>query len=144
MNKERFKLIPEVHLIIIRDGRILLLLRANTGYEDNKYSVIAGHHDGNESLRVAMVREAREEAGLIIKSEDLKFVHVMHRNSDQERISFFFVPEKWVGEPENMEPDKCNDLSWFPLGNLPENMVVYVKKVIGYYQENIFYSEFGW
>jgi 8-oxo-dGTP diphosphatase len=142
--KERFKVIPEVHLIFIRDNKILLLLRANTGYEDNKYSVVAGHIDGNETLTAAMAREAHEEAGLTIKPEDLKFVHVMHRSSDQERMSFFFVPEKWEGEPQNMEPDKCDDLSWFPINELPDNMVSYVKTVIGYYLKNIQYSEFGW
>jgi hypothetical protein len=34
---ERFKLVSAVHLFFIRDGKILLLRRFNTGYEDGKY-----------------------------------------------------------------------------------------------------------
>ena len=49
MSKERFKLIVDVHLLLIKDGKIVLLKRANTGYEDGKYGLIAGHADGNET-----------------------------------------------------------------------------------------------
>ncbi len=52
----RFSLIPEVHLILESNGQLLLLKRANTGYEDGNYSLVAGHIDGNESAREAMVR----------------------------------------------------------------------------------------
>ena len=63
---ERFKLVVAVHLILIEDGKILLLRRYHTGYEDGNYSVVAGHIDGDESVIKAMQREALEEAGITI------------------------------------------------------------------------------
>ena len=50
------------HFFLVRDRKILLLRRQNTGYEDGKFSVVAGHLDGDEEVSAAMVREAREEA----------------------------------------------------------------------------------
>ena len=88
--KERFKIIPTSHLFLIKNNKILLLRRFNTGYEDGNYSVVAGHLDRNETFAQAMTREAKEEAGIDIKPGDLEVVHVMHRKQpNEERIDFF-------------------------------------------------------
>jgi ADP-ribose pyrophosphatase YjhB (NUDIX family) len=140
----RFRLIPEVHLILENQGRILLLQRYNTGYEDGKYSVVAGHVDGNEPARDAMCREAKEEADLLIHPNDLELRHVIHRRSEEERASFFFSSTRWSGQPRNAEPHKCSDLSWFPVAELPANMVGYVRHAIVQALAGNVYSEFGW
>ena len=64
---ERFKIITAVHLILIENERVLLQRRYNTGYEDGKYSVVAGHVEENEDVITAMQREALEEIGIRIK-----------------------------------------------------------------------------
>ena len=56
----RFKLIASVYVLFVKDGKILMLRRANTGYEDGNYSLVAGHADGNEALTAATAREAQD------------------------------------------------------------------------------------
>ncbi|HUD07311.1 MAG TPA: NUDIX domain-containing protein [Candidatus Saccharimonadales bacterium] len=144
--KERFKLIPAVYLLLRRDNEILLLRRANTGYQDGKYSVIAGHQDGDELSTDAIIREAEEEAGIELSQTDLKFVHIAHRltrnQKDQERIDLFFEAWRWDGEVTNKEPGKCDDLSWFPLDKLPDNMLPLVRLVIEDVLSGVIYSEY--
>src|SRR5689334_20116430 len=114
----RFRHLVAVHLFLIRDGEVLLLRRANTGFADGQYSVVAGHLDGDETVGTAARREAQEEAGITIAPEDIEVVGVMQRRADRpgddEWIDFFVVARQWAGVVRNMEPQKCDDLSWFP------------------------------
>jgi 8-oxo-dGTP diphosphatase len=148
--KQRFRLIPASYLFLIKDARVLLLRRANTGYEDGNWSVPAGHLEGDEAATYTMVREAKEEIGLHINAKDLTLVHVMHRRGideygkENERVAFFFALEKWEGEPENMEPNKCDSLDWFALTNLPKNTIPYIRFALEAYQSHNTFSEEGW
>ncbi len=142
--EERFKLISAVHIFVIKDHQILLLRRFNTGFADGQYSVVAGHLDGNEEIKTAAIREAKEEAGIIIKPDDIQVVGVMHRISNDERIDFFLTTKRWLGEIKNMEPHKCDRLEWFDMNSLPENIVPYVKKAIENFQEGRWFDSYGW
>ncbi|MBU5590221.1 NUDIX domain-containing protein [Clostridium sp. MSJ-4] len=144
MIKKKFQMPVAVHLLLIREGKILLLRRFNTGYEDGNYSVVAGHLDGDEDVKSAMIREAMEEAGIEIKANNLQIVGVMHRKSEVERIDFFLVADSWNNEIVNMEPEKCDDLSWFEIDNLPFNTIPYIKKAIENYISGIQFDIYGW
>ena len=147
MEKERHKIIPASYLVLIKEDKILLSRRFNTGYQDGKYSLVAGHVDKGETFTQCLVREAKEEANISVKPEDLKVVHVMQRDSkaekNNERVDVFFLAEKWDGAPANKEPHKCDDLSWFDLEEIPENTIPYIKQAIDCIKNKIFYSEHG-
>jgi len=147
MSKERPKVIPTVYLILVKDNKILLSRRFNTGFADGKYSFPAGHLDNDEeTFKQAIIREAKEEIGVEIV--DLELVHVMHRKqlepTNERRINLFFIASKWRGEPKIMEPNKCDDLSWFEIDKLPNNVIPYIKQAIDCLKNKITYSEYGW
>lgn len=140
-----FQMPVAAHLLLKRDKEVLLLLREGTGYEDGKYSVVAGHLDGNEPATTAMIREAREEAGIQIKKEWLELACVMHRKApDRESIDFFYTCRKWEGEIKNMEPDKCGGLHFVNEDEIPENTIEYVRAGIKASHNGTKYVEFGW
>ena len=112
---------------------------------DGFYGVPSGHLDGNETARAGCAREIKEEIGIDINPEDLHVVHVMHRKAqNDERIDFFMTADAYTGEVTNMESHKCDDLQWFELDNLPENMVDYVKVALQHYLNGVSYSECGY
>ena len=121
-----------------------MLRRHNTGYEDGNYGVVVGHLDGNEEIRAAMIREAREEAGIEILPSDLEAVSVMQDLTDEEYVSFFLTASKWSGEVTNMEPHKCDDLSWFDLDDLLQNTIPYVRRAIDNYRNGTWFDSLGW
>ncbi|MDB4977907.1 MAG: hydrolase [Candidatus Peribacteria bacterium] len=144
MPKDRFKLIPEVYLLLFKENKTLLLKRANTGYEDGNYGLVAGHKEEGESATEAIIREAKEEAGIIINPSDVQFVHICHRKDKDERISFFFTANTWHGTIVNCEPHKCDELSWFPVDQLPANTIACIRSVLQEVRNGETYSEFGW
>jgi 8-oxo-dGTP diphosphatase len=145
MTSEKFLIRAAVYLIPLKGNKILLSRRYKTGWMDGNYSLIAGHLDGNESVSSAMIREAKEEAGITIQKKDLIPATVIHRvYPGQEYVDFFFVARKWTGTPKIMEPDKCDCMDWFSLNNLPKNLLSYVKDAIKKYQDKIPFFESGW
>lgn len=143
-DKKRFTMPVAVHLFLLKGNEVLLLRRYNTGYEDGKYSVPAGHMDGNEEVKHAAIREAREECGINLAEEDVQVAGVMHRRSSDERIDFFLVASNWSGEITNTEPDKCDELIWVDMQRLPENMIPYVRQAITNYRDGKWFDSFGW
>ncbi|KKQ89877.1 MAG: NUDIX hydrolase [Berkelbacteria bacterium GW2011_GWA2_38_9] len=146
--KQKNQNIPAVYLVLIKDNKILLLRRFNTGFEDGKYSMIAGHVEKGESFTQSIIREAQEEAGILVRPKNLKFIHFMHRivhnHEESERVDVFFQVTNWQGEIVNQEPQKCDDLAWFDLNDLPTNTIPYIKQAIERINNGISYSEFGW
>lgn len=143
---ERHKVIPTANIIPIKDGKILLARRFNTGWEDGKFSLIGGHIEKNELATTAMCREALEEVGIIINPKDLKFVQLGNRLVDpkkegHERHHIIFEVSKWQNEPKIMEPNKCDALDWFSFDDLPELDYVTVEVLKNYLEKNYFWEK---
>jgi len=136
---DRHKIKVGVYALLVYDNKILLGRRMNTGWQDGNYGLPSGHLENDESLIEALVRETKEETGLEVKPEDVALKHVMHVRPTY--VYIFFLVTRWSGIPQIMEQDKCDDLQWFPLDALPENIVPTVKLAIENYQHNVAYSE---
>ncbi len=141
---ERNKAVPAVYLILKQDGKILLGRRANTGYHDGDYSLPSGHVEFSELPIHAIIREVKEEIGIDILPEDIRFVHFMYREKQDptgDRVDIFFEAAKWTGEIRNNEPHKCDDVSWFPINSLPPNMIEHIRQVILSVERGEVYAE---
>lgn len=141
--KNRFRLKFAVYLIPRDGNKVLLSLRQNTGWKDGWFSLVAGHVDGGEAAELAMIREAKEEIGIDIRPEDLRHVYTMHRLGDDpndEYVDVGFECKWWTGEITNCEPEKCGELRWVDVSNLPENVLEHVRVVLENYPKGITYS----
>lgn len=142
--KERFQnaIVADLLMTKQENGKkqILLSKRKNTGYKDGEYELPGGHLEENEDLYEAMIREAKEELGISLKRENLKIVHIMHHYTGK-RMNFILETEKFDLEPRIMEVDKCEELKWVEINNLPENTIEKVKIIISYIEEGELYSK---
>jgi ADP-ribose pyrophosphatase YjhB (NUDIX family) len=112
----RRRVVVDVILLLNRNGRILLRERANTGYGDGAYEPPSGELADRETIVETAIRVA-SAAGLVIGGENVSLAHVMHDVSGSGRIAFFLSVAGWTGQPASP------DVGWFPLGDLPTNML---------------------
>lgn len=142
--EERYKSRIVVDLYLEREKNegqreILMLLRQNTGHYDGLYDLPGGHVDPNEDIFDAMIREAKEEIGINIKRENMKILHIYH-HFEKDSIKFVFGVNKYIDNIENKEPDKCKELKWINLSDLPDNIIQGIKNEIECIKNNIYYS----
>lgn len=143
MQKEKFKMIVSVYLLLMKEGKIYLQKRKGTGFRDGQWGLIAGHHDGGQTLKEAMIREAKEEANIEILHSDLQFVHALHKRENDERLEIFFRTDTWVGEPIIAEPHKAESAEWFDPNQLPARTIDYIADVIKNVTAGTNYSDYG-
>ena len=141
MGKCNFRV--SVILIVENENKVCLLRRFNTGWNDGKYAVMGGHVEDGENPVVAVIREAKEELGIVVKEHDLTQVFTLGCSPDH--IYIYFKCSKYEGVVKNNEPDQCDDVQFFDVNNLPENMIDQDKLALTHiYGDGATYDSFGY
>lgn len=130
-------------LLVNERSEVLLLRRKNTGFADGLYALPGGKIETGETALEAARREVKEEVRVSV--EHLYLVHVVDRQGlETEFYIFVFKAEKWSDAVSNCEPHKSDDVRWFPLCALPENMLPAHRQAVELSQKGVLYSEHGW
>ncbi len=138
---------PNFALLLLMNAahEVLLLRRINTPFCNHCYSLPGGTIEYGETARQTIIRELKNSVGIDIQLDHITFKHIMYRKcNDPEFFACFFQTDEWKGIPHNGEPNRHDDLRWFHLDQLPENMVPAHKEAIKSIQQNVMYSEQGW
>lgn len=150
---ERYRSHVSVNLILYRktqndETEVLLQLRQNTGYMDGLYDLGAtGNIEENEPVIFAMQREAKEELGIDLKIEDLKFEQVYDSGigeGGKQYIHFIFSTKECSNMARVNEEDKCGGLLWCNTKNLPQNIIPRIVKTIENFENGITYYQNGY
>jgi len=109
-----------------KKGEFLLGLRAeNSRNEPGKWTFPGGGLEFGEKLEECVVRETKEEAGLLVEPVRLlKIVNHMPPGEKQHWVNPIFEAKVLKGEPTIMEPFKMSKWQWFSISGLPENLTV--------------------
>jgi 8-oxo-dGTP diphosphatase len=117
-------------LVLDPPDRVLLTLRKRPP-EAGYWSIVGGKVDFLENLEQCAIREAREEAGVEVEMIRLLCVtdHVLPEEN-QHWVAPAYLGRIIRGEVRNCEPDKTQEVKWFAVSGLPENLTMTARKAI--------------
>jgi 8-oxo-dGTP pyrophosphatase MutT (NUDIX family) len=132
--------------LLCNGNDVLLLRRCNASFGNGLYSMVGGKVDPGERALHAIKREVLEEVGLDIPESSFELVHTFHRKGpDGDLVALCFkVDVSRLSLPKNNEPEKHDDMRFFPLDQLPENILPAHRQAIMGIQKGSSYSEHGW
>lgn len=122
-----------VHMIIMNGDKLLVQKRKSSKLWPGYYALPAGHIDEGENQYDALIREAKEELGIILDPTKIINSYVVLRRNYFEidgkqlepYVDYYFEFNEYESIPKIMETDKCDELIWADINNLPEPFINY-------------------
>jgi 8-oxo-dGTP diphosphatase len=149
--RQHYQAIVDVHLLLMRDGRVLLGRRANTGYGDGAYEPPSSRLAERETIVEAAIRVAAAQPGIALSPSHVSLAHVMHDVSGAGRIAFFLTADGWDGEPgggtdrrgtDTHSAASYSDFDWFDIDDLPANMIDRARVAVRNYAAGVGFSTY--
>jgi ADP-ribose pyrophosphatase len=127
--------------LIINDNNETLLLKRTqkTRSEAGFWSKPGGTVEFGEKVEDAVKREIKEELGVHIELiRFLGFTDHIIKSENQHWVAFNYLAKIISGTLQNIEPEKAEEIKWFKLNNLPENLTQTTREPIDVYLKSNF------
>lgn len=135
------KISIKVRLLLYHQGKLLLLRQ--TKPNGGNYTLVGGGVEMGENAKSALIRESFEEAGIVLKENDLRLVHVLEKvTPEARRLVLYFKAYRWEGTLKARETKKFKEAEWFYLDHMPANITGTVRHVLEEYRHGNMYSLF--
>ena len=116
-----------VGAVIVQDQRVLLIRRGQAPLL-GEWSLPGGVLECGETLREAVVREAREETGLVVETDEMLGVYERVIRGDDGRVRYHYVLIDFLCRPAGGELEAASDAAdvrWFTRDQLPALNLAY-------------------
>lgn len=117
--------------IAICCGRSVLMGKRIGAAGSGTWAFPGGHLEGGETFEEGIIREVKEETGILIDVADFWLVENVFYPDDHHCVTIFMVAQLPSGqEAKNMEPDRCEGWEWFPWNDLPAPLMLGIQQVV--------------
>jgi 8-oxo-dGTP diphosphatase len=116
-----------VGAVIVQENRVLLIRRGQSPLL-GEWSLPGGVLECGESLREAVVREAREETGLVVETAEMLGVYERVIRDDEGRVRYHYVLLDFFCRPlggDLKAGSDAADVRWFTRDELPALNLAY-------------------
>lgn len=136
-------------MCLIKDDKILMIKRHNSGWKDGWWTPPAGHIEAEESASAAAARECFEEIGVVVEKDEIEHMITVHRHNTETGAVYFdnyFRARKWTGTPlvKEKEKEKASEIAWVSLNSRSRRIVPTVRAALAKNRRGKRFSEEGW
>ncbi|PIS00705.1 MAG: DNA mismatch repair protein MutT [Chlamydiae bacterium CG10_big_fil_rev_8_21_14_0_10_35_9] len=128
----KYKQHPRVGVgcVVQRKGKVLLGKRKGA-HGEGSWAFPGGHLEYGEKVSDCAARELFEETGLkALSLHEGPWVENIMTESQKHYITVFVFVDEFAGEPELLEPNKCEGWQWFSWDGLPEPLFSTISSLI--------------
>lgn len=121
-----------VNLIANNNGKVLFIRRISSNWANGKLQLPGGKVEVGESPTAAVIREAKEELGVALSQDDIYPIGVLfvNDNGNEYYAMQFGIRSGNDYQYKIAEPDKCSELVWAEINNLPSDVIDIFKAII--------------
>lgn len=110
-----------VGVYILNSNSQVLLIKRKGSHGEGTWCPPGGHLEFGESWLDCAKRETKEESDLNITGAEFWGVtNDVFKEENKHYITLALRAPGYSGEPKIMEPEKCTEIGWFDLNNLPK------------------------
>jgi len=136
------KLKVGIGVMVMKDEKVLLGKRKGS-HGEGEYAFPGGHLEYMESFEDCVLREIKEECGIEIANIRFQFLSNEMHYAPKHYVHIGLVADWKGGEPQLLEPEKCESWGWYNLDNLPQPLYASCRQGIESYKtgKNYFDSQ---
>lgn len=114
-----------VGVLIMRGNKILMGKRKGS-HGAGTYSIPGGHLEFGETIATCAKRETFEETGIVIHDPVMQagFTNDIFKEEGKHYATLWVLSRFNEGEPQTMEPEKCEGWDWYDIEHMPEPLFV--------------------
>jgi 8-oxo-dGTP diphosphatase len=118
-----------VGVTIFKDRKVLLGKRKGS-HGEGEFAFPGGHLEYMESFADCVRREVREECGIEIENIRFQFLANVVKYAPKHYVHIGLIADWKSGEPQVLEPDRCESWEWYELDNLPHPLFAMCKLAV--------------
>ncbi|KPJ55117.1 hypothetical protein AMJ47_01165 [Parcubacteria bacterium DG_72] len=127
-----------VGVILLKNSKVLLGKRHEDPekadsllHGEGTWTLPGGKLDFKENIEDCAAKEVLEETSIEIDKNNIRIISVTNDIvEDAHFVTIGFLCDKFVGEPEVMEPDEIVEWKWFDINDIPSPMYFPSEKAI--------------
>ena len=122
-----------IGVTIVKDGKVLLGKRKGS-HGEGEYASPGGHLEYMESFEECAIRETLEECGIEITNIRFQFLVNVTSYAPKHYAHIGMIADWKSGEPQVLEPNKCESWDWYDPNELPEPLFAMSKLAMESYK----------